>query len=150
MWQNLKNQIVTKLRNSNSDKPWQLKLWPNWKTWNCDKTRTLELWQNLTTQIVTKLKPSNFDKTKKKLKLWPNSKPKIVTKLKNSICEKNQKLKFLHNSNYYKTQKLKLWQNSQTQYVLFKTTWHLQNRWDFSGQLFVISRCFFNRALTNY
>ena len=49
----------------------------------------------------------------------------------------------LNNSNWDKTQKLKLWQNSQTQYVLVKTTWHLQNRWDFSGQLFAISRCFF-------
>ena len=60
----------------------------------------------------------------------------------NFILKKTQKLKFGQNSNYYKTQKLKSWQNSRTQYVLVKTTWHLQNRWDFSGQLFAISRCF--------
>ena len=44
----------------------------------------------------------------------------IVTKLKNPNCEKTHKLKFWHNSNYYKTQnsncdkthKLNLWQNS--------------------------------------
>ena len=109
---------MTILRNSNCDKSQKLKLWPNW--------RKIKLWQNPNAQIVTKLKSSNCDKTQK-LNLWR---------------KKTLKLKFLHNSNYYKTQKLKLWQNSQTQYVLVKTTWHLQNRWDFSGQLFAISRCF--------
>ena len=48
----------------------------------------------------------------------------------------------LNNSNCDKTQKLKLWQNSKKSKFLVKTTWHLQNRWDFSGQLFAISRCF--------
>ena len=46
--QNLKTQIVTKLKNS-----------------NCDKTQKLKLWQNSKVYAVTKLKNSNGYKTQK-------------------------------------------------------------------------------------
>ena len=52
MWQNLKTQILTKLKKSNCDK--------TQKT-NCDKIQKLKLWQNLKNQIVTVLKNSNCD-----------------------------------------------------------------------------------------
>ena len=101
---------MTKLRNSNCDKPQKLKLLQNWKKWNCDKTHTLKLWQNLNNQIVKK--PSNCDKTQK-LKLWPNSKPKILTKL-NKKTQIVKKLKLWQNSNCDQIQRLKLWSNSKT------------------------------------
>ena len=49
-----KTEIVTKLNNSNSDKPPKLKLWQHSKTHNVTKFKA---------QIVTKLKKSNCDKT---------------------------------------------------------------------------------------
>ena len=55
-----KSQIVTKLKNSNSDKTQKNKL------------------RQKKTQVVTKLKNSNCDKTKKN---------QIVTKLKNANCD---------------------------------------------------------------
>ena len=119
------------------------------KNSNCDKTWQLKLWQNSKNQIVTKLKISNCDNTQK-LKLGKTSKTQIVTKLKNSNSDKTQILKLCQNSNCDKTQKLKLWQNSKTQIVtklkisncdktqkvVIGTTWHLNNRWDVLGAAF--------------
>ena len=76
MRQNLKTQIVTKLKNP-----------------NCEKLKK--------TLILTKLKKSNCDKTNKKTKLWQNSRTQTVTKLKKQIltkpersnCNQTQKLK---------------------------------------------------------
>ena len=85
MRQNLKTQIVTKLKNPNCDKT---------KKSNIDKTKKNQtvtkkpkLWQNSTTQTVIKLK-----------------KQQIVTKLERSNCDQTQKLKLC------KTKKNKLWQ----------------------------------------
>ena len=64
LWQNLKNQIVTKLKNS-----------------NFDKTQKHKLGHNSKTQIVIKLKNSNFEKKNSKLYLRWNSKTQIVEKL---------------------------------------------------------------------
>ena len=106
LWQNLKTQIVIKLKNSNGDKTQKLKLWQNSKTQNVKK---LNLWQK-----------SNCDKTQivTILKLWQNSncdQTKIVREKSKTqmlqisiVREKNQKLKFdktcivtkLENSNY--------------------------------------------------
>ena len=74
---------------------------------------------------MTKLKNQNFD----------NSKTQIVQKLKFFICDKTQKLKLWQNSKTQILTKLKLWQNSQNSNCD-------KNWWDFSGQLFAISRCF--------
>ena len=60
--QNLKTQIVTKLKNP-----------------NCEKLKK--------TLIFTKLK-KKIDKTKKKPKLWQNSRTQTVTKLKDTNCDK--------------------------------------------------------------
>ena len=62
MWQNLKSQIVTKLKIKKKR----------------DKTQKLQLWQNSKTQIMVSLKNSNCEKTQKH-KLWQNSKTQIVT-----------------------------------------------------------------------
>ena len=115
----------------------------------CDKTQKLKLIQNSKTQIVTELENSICDKTQK-LKWWQNSKINIVTKLKNSNYDnsKTQIVTKLKNQNSYNSEtqivtklnffnlwqnsKLKLWQNSNCD----------KNWWDFSGQLFAISRCF--------
>ena len=82
LWQNLKTQIVTNLKNSNWDKTQKLKLWQNskcdqTKKSNGDKTQKNKLCQYSKTQIVTKLKNSNCYKTKKN-NVWQNPKSKIV------------------------------------------------------------------------
>ena len=90
MRQNLKTQIVTKLKNPNCEK---LKKKPNIdktkknqtetklkKSLNCGKTQELKLWQN-----------SKF--------FWQNLKDQIVTKLKNSNCAKLKKLNCSNSKN---------------------------------------------------
>ena len=73
MWQNLRTQIVTKLKNS-----------------NCDQTQNLKLWQ-LKNSLWKKLKPkfwhnSNYYKTQK-LNLWQNAQTQyvLVTRLTESV-----------------------------------------------------------------
>ena len=83
LWQNLKTEIVTKLKkNVTTCKS------------NCVKTQKLELWQKSKTQIVTKLKNRKCDKTQ--LKLWQlknsncdNSKSQTVRKLKKKNSKGN-------------------------------------------------------------
>ena len=85
MWQNLKTQIVMKLKNSNCDKSYdkktqivtKLKNWNSVKNSNCEETQPTikkkrNWWQNLNTQIVTKDKKSIYDQTQivTKLKMW--------------------------------------------------------------------------------
>ena len=86
MWLDPKNQIVTKLKNTNCDKTQQFKWWQNsklnlWqlKNSNWDKTQKLKLWQNQYKKRG-KIENTNCDKTLK-LKLWQKSKTQIVTKL---------------------------------------------------------------------
>ena len=67
---------MTKLKNSNCDKAWKLKLWQNSNTFVT--TLKLKLWPNSKTQVGTKLKNLNCNRTQK-LKLLPNSKTQIVT-----------------------------------------------------------------------
>ena len=113
LWQNLKAQIVTKLKlcqNSNCDKSrvvTNLKLWHNS---NCEKKNLKiisgtkhQLWQNARTQIMTKNKNSNYDKTQK-LKLWQNL--------------KYDQSKFMKKKKNFK--------------MVFKvrTFWHRDNQWD--------------------
>ena len=79
----------------------------------CDTNRKLKLWQDSKTQIVTKLKMwqnSSCDKAQieTKLKLWQN-----YNYEKNYKCDKTKIVTKLINSNYDKTPKLKLWQNSK-------------------------------------
>ena len=128
MWQNSKNQIVTKVKNSNCA-----------KTPIVTKLKKLKLWQNSKTQIVTKLKGSNCDKTQKqklwqilktrcdktqKLKLWQNSKTQILTKLKTQMVTKlsndisdscdnsDKKFSYIFLKLFFLS--LELWQNSKT------------------------------------
>ena len=54
---------------------------------------------------------------KKKLSLWPNSKTQVVTRLNNSNYDKTQKLNLWQNSNCDNS---KLWQNSKTQILKTK------------------------------
>ena len=68
MWWNWNTQVVTKLKNSNSDKTQELKMWR--------------------TQIVTKLKNSKCDKTQK-FKLHRK-------KLNNSNCDKTATIRNLN------------------------------------------------------
>ena len=86
---------------------------------------------------MTKLKNSNCH----------NSKKHILTKFKNSNSDNTQKLKLWQNSitQNVSTQKVKIWQNSKNQ-IVTKLRNSNCDRWDFSGQLFAISRCFINKA----
>ena len=55
LWQNSKNTIVTKGRNS-----------------ICHKTQKLKLWKNSKNEIVTKIKKNLIVTKLKKIKLWQN------------------------------------------------------------------------------
>ena len=111
------------------------------------------MWLKSKTIIVTKLQNSNCDKTQK-LKLWPNSKNQILTKLKNSNCDRTKKNQIVtklkksncdgSNSDSSDSSRVTYLSQNNSTTCLVKTTWHLQNWWDFSGQLFAISRCFCN------
>ena len=79
---------MTKLKNSNCDKPQNV---TKLKNWNFVKTQKLKLLQNLQTEIMTRSKTQI--KTKyKKLQFLPIIKNQAVKKLKNSNCDKTQKL----------------------------------------------------------
>ena len=113
-------------------------------SWNCDQTKIVT---KLINSSCTKLKNSNSDKTKQKiLKLWQSLTTQIVTKLKTQIATKL-------NSNCDIS-----YDNSKTQIVIVaivtvvtvvvivtsfsKTTWHLDNRWDFLRAAFAILAMF--------
>ena len=78
---------MTKLKKSNCDKTQKIKLWQNSKNQIVTKlknqivtTQKLKSWQNSKTEIVTKLKNSNGDKTKKKNYCDKTKKLKLLQK----------------------------------------------------------------------
>ena len=92
------------------------------KNSNCEKPQKPKLWQSTKTQTLTKLKKSNLEKKiiivffykTQKLKLLQNTKTEIVTKPKNSIYEKPKNSscdKTKLNQIETKLKKIKLWQN---------------------------------------
>ena len=108
LWQNLKPEIVMKLKNSNWDESQKPELWWNSKTQILMKFKKLKLWQNSKTQIVTKLKLWQLKNSKCDKLIYSN-----YDKTSNSNCDKTQKLKLC--------QKLNLWWNSnsdETQIVM--------------------------------
>ena len=121
--------------------------------WNNSKTEILsqlKLLQNSKTQIVTKLTKSIYDKTQIVTKLKTVVMVTVVTAVTVTVVS------VLTVTVGVVTL---VWVTLVTIAVvtvvvvifffLVKTTWHLLNRWDFSGQLFAVSQCFFSKLWKN-
>ena len=79
LWQNLRTQILTKLKPSNFDKTQKIKLWTNSKP-KIVRTQNLKLWR----------------RKKLKLKFWHHS---SYYKTQNSNCDKTHKLNMISKNN---------------------------------------------------
>jgi hypothetical protein len=109
----------------------QLKLLQNSKI-HCDKTHKLNVWQNL-----------NYDTTQNS----SNGDSSDSSNSDSSVCTNSD-------SSYSDSSMSDLGDNSSSDSsssdtFLVKTTWHLKNRWDFSGQLFAILQCFLMASFTS-
>ena len=82
MWQNLKNQNMTKLKNPKYDKTQKLKFLQNWKY---ERTKKISMGKKSKIWNSDKYISLNCDNTHK-LKLW-------IKRTQNSNCYKTQKLK---------------------------------------------------------